>query len=233
MMSSMSWSRQILMLMILRIQRYPMPAEITAAPSMTLPAVVSRSLLVYSLFITNITSAEADGQGDEDVGAHAALGGEGGDVTAEAFALDHGLGHGEQQLGEVAADLTLDADGHDGPGEVRAGHALGDAVEGLLERAAEAGLGDDPAQLQAHRLGDLLGHRLHALHERVAGPQGAGQEREGVGQQRHELLAAAPGEEAHRGDRRSVRDTRPTMRPRITEPVRTRLSSVATTTTAA
>ena len=30
-----------------------------------------------------------------------------------------------QQLGEVAADLTLDADGHDGPGEVRAVHAVG------------------------------------------------------------------------------------------------------------
>ena len=27
-----------------------------------------------------------------------------------------------------------------------------DAVEGLLERAAEAGLGDDPAQLGAHRV---------------------------------------------------------------------------------
>ena len=56
-------------------------------------------------------------------------------------------------------------------------------VEGLLERTAQAGLGDDPPQLEAHRLGHLLGDRLHALHERVAGPQGARQQREGVGQQ--------------------------------------------------
>ena len=51
---------------------------------------------------------------------------------------------------------------------------VGDAVERLLERPAEAGLGDHPAQLLAHRLGDLLGHGLDALHERVAGPERAG-----------------------------------------------------------
>ena len=55
-------------------------------------------------------------------------------------------------------------------------HALGDAVERLLERPAEAGLGDHPAQLVAHRLVDLLGDGLDALHQRVAGPQGAGEQ---------------------------------------------------------
>ena len=74
--------------------------------------------------------------------------------------------------------------------EVGAVHALGDAVERLLERAAEAGLGDDPAQLAAHRLGDLLRHGLDALHERVAGPQRAGQQLQRVGQLRLELLLA-------------------------------------------
>ena len=57
-----------------------------------------------------------------------------------------------------------------------------DAVERLLERATEAGLGDDPAQLVAHRVVDLLRHRLDALHERVAGAQRAREQLERVGQ---------------------------------------------------
>src|SRR4051795_10297259 len=63
--------------------------------------------------------AEAGRQAAEHDGAHAAFSGERGDVTAEALALDHGVGHGHQELGQVATDLALDADGHDRPGEVR------------------------------------------------------------------------------------------------------------------
>ena len=194
-----------------------MPAETTAAPRRTLPSRGVEELAGVVAVHHEHDEPETDGQGDEDVGAHPTLGGERGHVAAETLALDHGLGHGEQQLGEVAADLALDADGHDGPGEVRAGHALGDAVERLLERTAEAGLGDDPAQLEAHRLGDLLGDRLHALHERVAGPQRAGEQREGVGQQRHERLAATAGQEATPRPPGTRAASRPTMRPRMTE----------------
>ena len=129
----------------------------------------------------------------EHDGADLALGGERVDVAAQPLALGHRLGDGDEELGQVAADLPLDADRHDGPGEVAGLHPGGDAVERLLEGTAEAGLGDDPAQLPAHRLGDLLRHRLHALHERVAGAQRAGQQLEGVGEQRLELLAPAVG----------------------------------------
>ena len=139
-----------------------------------------------------MTSAEADGQEAEDDGADLALGGERrrrrGAAARAATIVSATV---SEELGQVAADLPLDADGHDGPGEVGAVHALGDAVERLLERAAEAGLGDDPAQLLAHRLGDLLGHGLDALHERVAGPQRARQQLQRVGQLGLELLAPA------------------------------------------
>jgi hypothetical protein len=61
---------------------------------------------------------EAHRQEAEDHGRHLPFGGETGDVSAEALAVDHRVGHGEEQLRQVAADLPLDADGHDGPGEV-------------------------------------------------------------------------------------------------------------------
>ena len=99
-----------------------------------------------------MTTPSPAGRQPEHDGAHAAFSGERGDVAAEALALHHGVGDRHQQLGQVATDLALDADGHDGPGEVRAVHALGRGVERLLERAAEAGLGDDPTQLDAHRV---------------------------------------------------------------------------------
>ena len=44
------------------------------------------------------------------------------------------VGDGEQQLGQVAADLALDADRHHDPLEVAALHPLGDALQGVLER---------------------------------------------------------------------------------------------------
>src|SRR4051794_1192997 len=55
--------------------------------------------------------ADADGQQPEDDGAHPAFGGEGLDLAAQALAGRHGLGHRLQQLGQVPADLPLDADG--------------------------------------------------------------------------------------------------------------------------
>jgi hypothetical protein len=60
-------------------------------------------------------------------------GGQRGDLTTQAFALGHGVRDGHEQLGEVAADLTLDADRHDRPREVVAVHAFGHGVERLLQ----------------------------------------------------------------------------------------------------
>src|SRR3954447_23124261 len=50
---------------------------------------------------------EPDGEGDEDVGTHPALGCEARHVATQALPLDHGLGDGEEELGEVATDLAL------------------------------------------------------------------------------------------------------------------------------
>ena len=50
------------------------------------------------------------------------------EFTPEALALGHGVGHGDEELGEVPADLPLDADGHDGPREVVGLHPVGDAL---------------------------------------------------------------------------------------------------------
>ena len=191
--------------MILFIQTNPMIIIKSPAPKRKLPRPVSNSGSMYSGLSAYMTSAEARRQDPEHVGADATFSGERLDVTAQALALRHRLGDRHQQLGEVAADLALDADGHDGPGEVGAVHALGDGVERLLERTAETGLGDDPAQLAAHRLGDLLRHGLDALHHRVAGPQRARQQLERVGQLRLELLLALAGQEVQHRRRQQQR----------------------------
>ena len=77
----------------------------------------------------------------------------------------HGVGHGVEQLGQVATDLALDADGHDRPHQVDAGHALGRVLERVLDGPAEARLGEHPLELAAGRLGRLVGDRLEALGE--------------------------------------------------------------------
>ena len=65
--------------------------------------------------------------------------GQRGDLATDVLALAHRGGHRVEQLGEVAADLALDLDGHDDPLEVLAVEPLGDALEGVLEGDARAG----------------------------------------------------------------------------------------------
>ena len=74
----------------------------------------------------------------------------------------------------------------------------------------------DPPELLAHRLGHLLRDRLHALHERVAGPERAGEELQHVGELRLELLLAPLGQEVEDGRREQRHQDRarsPTKKP--------------------
>ncbi len=80
-----------------------------------------------------------------------------------------------QDLGQVAADLTVDGDGLAHPDEVLAGHPLGRLVQGLGERSTDARLINDPAELSGGRFLGLLGDRLQGLQQAVPGPQAAGQ----------------------------------------------------------
>ena len=83
---------------------------------------------------------EAGRQAAQDVAGEPTLGRERAHVAAQVLALAQGGGHGEQELGQVAADLALDPDGHHDPLEVAALHPLGDALHRVLEGDAEPGL---------------------------------------------------------------------------------------------
>jgi len=88
------------------------------------------------------------------------------DLGPDALPLLHGVGNRVEQCGEVATDLALDLDRHDGPRQVVAAHAHRGVVERVLGRAAQTNLGEHSLQLTSHRWTDLLRHRLETLHER-------------------------------------------------------------------
>ena len=95
-----------------------------------------------------------------------------------------------EQVGELAAHRLLDLDGLDDPVDVADVDPLGHALEGVDERVAELGLGDDPAELLGQGALGLLVHHLDGPEERVPGRQRRGDEREGLGELLLELLAA-------------------------------------------
>ena len=87
------------------------------------------------------------GQGAEHVGRDPALGGEHVDLAADLLAGPDEVGQRVEQVGQLAADRLLDADGLDDPVDVADVEALGHALEGVDERIAELGLGHDPGEL--------------------------------------------------------------------------------------
>ena len=109
-------------------------------------------------------------------------------MAAQVLALTQGGRHGEQQLGQVAADLALDPDRHHDPPEVAALHPLGDALQGVLDGHAEPALDHDPPELAGDRLGALADDRVDGLREGEAGREAAGHQLQGVGQARPEGL---------------------------------------------
>src|SRR4051794_32812352 len=60
------------------------------------------------------------------------------DLQAQPLPLGHRVGHRVEQLGQVATDLPLDADGHDRPHQVDARHALRRVLQSILDGTPEA-----------------------------------------------------------------------------------------------
>src|SRR5580692_479047 len=85
--------------------------------------------------------ADGDGKDRDHCGADAALGGERVGLAADPGPGDHGVGHDVEELGEVAADLSLDPDGGDHPFEIVAADPLGDLGQRVDEGTPQPGLG--------------------------------------------------------------------------------------------
>jgi len=76
---------------------------------------------------------------------------------------------GLQELGQVAADLSLDPDGHDDPLEVLAVHPVGDAVERVLDLDPEPLLDHRPAEFTADDRVAFLHDGVDCLRQRETG----------------------------------------------------------------
>ena len=138
---------------------------------------------------------------------------------------------GAQRLGEVAAHLALDADGHRGPPQVVAVHPLGQPVEAVLQVGADPGLGQGARELLGRGLGRIAHDGVDRLRQREPGGQAAGQQRQHVGQLLLELLGPPGGEDleqhpaagrAHRAAQRVTPSTRLSARHRAGAPSRRR-----------
>ena len=193
-------------------RRCPLPSRTAMPTHISQPiGVVNMRLDVVGLGQGQV-GQEAGRQAAEDVAGQATLRGERVHVAAQVLALAQGRRHGEQQLGEVSADLALDPDGHHDPPEVTALHPLGDSFEGVLDGHAQTALDDHPAELAGDRLGALADDGVDGLREGEPGREAAGHQLQGVGQAHAERLQAAlllppqvePGPDERRR-RRSVR----------------------------
>ena len=131
---------------------------------------------------------DPDREGDEDVGRQPALRGQRPDVALQALPLAQRPGRRPQRLGEVAADLALDADRHRRPAHVRAVHPVRHPLERVADVGADPRLGQGPRELLRQRLGGVLGDGVERLAERESGRQAAGQQHEDIGQLGLELL---------------------------------------------
>ena len=125
---------------------------------------------------TNRKAARPIGRPADDVARQALLRGEGPDLALDPDAFADRVGDRVEDLGEVAADLVLDADGGGHQLEVVGPHAADHVLERLVERKAEVDLADDPAELGRDRRTRLANDELDRLQERRAGAQGVGDE---------------------------------------------------------
>ena len=116
------------------------------------------------------------------------------DVAPEVLSLAERRGRGAQRLGQVAADLALDADRHRGPAHVVAVHALGHVLEGVRHVGTDPGLGQGPRELLGARLGGVARHGVERLEQAEAAGEAGGRQHEDVGEQGLELAGPAPGE---------------------------------------
>ena len=130
--------------------------------------------------MTNRIAGETDRQAGNDVAGQALLCGQGPDLALDPDALTDGVGDRVEDLGEVAADLVLDADGGGHQFEVVRADAADHVLEGLVEREAEVDLADDPSELDRHRGPRLAHDKFDGLEERRPCAQRVGDQRDRV-----------------------------------------------------
>ncbi len=131
---------------------------------------------------TNRKQRQADRQAGHDVARQALLRGQGPDLALDADAFADRVGDRIEDLGEVATDLVLDADGGRHQLEVVRADAADHVLEGLVEGQAEVDLADDPTEFGRDRRAGLAHDELDRLQERRTGAQGVGDEGDRVGQ---------------------------------------------------
>src|SRR6478752_230326 len=125
-------------------------------------------------------AGQRDRQEADDVARQALLGGQGADLALDPDALADRERDRVEDLGEVAADLVLDGDGRRHQLEVIRADPADHVLERLVERQAEVDLTDDPAELRRDRRPRLADDQLDGLQEGRAGPQGVGDQGDGV-----------------------------------------------------
>ena len=153
----------------------PTPTETAAPMRAKRPAAVQHRVEVARAHRLD-GEEQADGQAAQHPGRHAALGGEDLDLPADLLPAPHELGQREEQVGQLAADRLLDADGLDHPGQVLDVEPLRHALQGVDQRVTQGGLGHHPLELLRQRRLALLDHRLHRPQGGVAGLEGGGDE---------------------------------------------------------
>ena len=124
----------------LRSQMNPTMFRSTAPTTRAIPVgSVHSGSQVLRVDDRRITAASPKGSSPRKPGRQPAFGGEGADLPAHPLALGDGVGHRVEQLGQVASDLTLDADRQHDPREVGALHPVGHVVERILDAAGRDG----------------------------------------------------------------------------------------------
>src|SRR5579859_2508276 len=85
-------------------------------------------------------SGHDERQRNQDAGRYPALCAEHLDLTAKLGSLTHRLNGVLQDFGKIATDFAGDANSHDNPVQVHAGHPAGNVVERILELGSEPDL---------------------------------------------------------------------------------------------
>ena len=114
---------------------------------------------MYSGLISVIAESRATGQPGDDPARHAALSRERLDHPLQRDPVAHGVGHAIEDLRRVAARLALKRRDQRDLLEVLAVHAVDDHLQRLVERHAQALVGEHPAELALRRLGRVVRRR--------------------------------------------------------------------------
>ena len=124
---------------------------------------------MYSGLMTRDRREQSDRKPGDDPARHPALSRERLDHPLQRDPVAHGVRHAVEDLRRVAARLALKRRDQRDLLEVLAVHAVHDHLQGLVERDAQALVGEHAAELALGRLGRVFGDDAERAGERVAG----------------------------------------------------------------